>query len=52
MNILSGQQLVNSIRKDADKIKRRLWISVPYIGNLSNVRRVLGKNWLDKILLM
>jgi hypothetical protein len=31
--ILTGQQLVNAVRKEADKIKKRLWIAVPFIGS-------------------
>lgn len=47
MNILTGQQLVNSIRKDADKIKSRLWITVPFIGGVNAVSSIIGKNWIE-----
>ena len=38
MNILSGQQLVNSIRKDADKIKKHLWIEFINNGGSNIIR--------------
>jgi len=47
MKLLQGQQLVKELRKLADSVTERLWIAVPYIGSLTTVRRVLGKQWFD-----
>lgn len=47
MIILTGQQLVNAIRKEADKIKKRLWIAVPFIGSQNSVTSVLGSKWFE-----
>lgn len=47
MDILSGQHLVDSIRKDADKIKSRLWVAVPFIGGINAVSSIIGKNWIE-----
>lgn len=47
MHFVSGQQLVDSIRKSSDKIKKRLWIAVPFIGSDKTVTSVLGANWFE-----
>jgi hypothetical protein len=48
MKILYGQDLSNSVREICDLVKERLWIAVPYIGNLAAVKRILGTNWVKK----
>jgi len=47
MKVLYGQDLVNELRKLADSVTDRLWIAVPYMGNPSVVKRILGKEWFD-----
>ncbi|MEO0094104.1 MAG: phospholipase D-like domain-containing protein [candidate division WOR-3 bacterium] len=44
--IITGQQLVNTIRELCDKVKNRLWIAVPFIGNWDNVERIIGTKWI------
>lgn len=46
MKIVTGQALVNSLRKKCNQVKSRLWIASPYIGSLSAVRSILGSKWL------
>jgi len=46
MNLLYGQDLVNELRKLAENVKSRLWIAVPYIGNVEAVKRILGEEWV------
>lgn len=45
MKILTGQGLVNELRKHADAVCRKIWIASPYIGSWAAVQRVLGMNW-------
>ena len=47
MKIIYGQELVNELRTYADKVKKRLWIAVPYIGGINSIRRIIGCNWID-----
>lgn len=47
MKILADQKLVNSVRKKSDKLEKRFWIAVPYIGNLSSVRKIIGNRWIE-----
>ena len=47
MKILADQNLVNALRKKSDKIKNRFWVAVPYIGNLSSVRKIVGNKWIN-----
>jgi hypothetical protein len=47
MRILQGQDLVNELRRLSESITKRLWISVPYIGSPTSLRRVLGKHWFE-----
>lgn len=47
MKVLYGQDLVNELRKLTDSVTDRFWIAVPYIGNPSVVKRILGKEWFD-----
>ena len=47
MEILTGQALVNALRKLSDNVKERLWIAVPYIGGKVSIDKILGNNWHD-----
>lgn len=46
MNILTGQNLIDTLRNLCDNVKRRLWIASPYIGSLNSVTKILGGKWL------
>jgi hypothetical protein len=48
MKILEGQNLVNQLRTISEKVKKRLWIVVPYIGSPTTIRKILGKEWFDR----
>ncbi len=48
MKILYGQDLINTVRNQCDSTVERLWIAVPYIGNLAAVNRILGTQWLQR----
>lgn len=45
MQVLTGQQLVDELRRVTDKISKRLWIAVPFIGGEKTITSVLGINW-------
>lgn len=47
MKPLFGNELVQELRKRAEKVKNRLWVCVPYLGKTDAVLKVLGKNWLE-----
>lgn len=46
MDILTGQNLVDTIRTLCDNVYYRLWIASPYIGSLKSVEKILGGKWL------
>jgi hypothetical protein len=48
MKVIQGQELVTELRRLSDKVTKRLWIAVPYIGSPTTVRKILGKEWFDK----
>lgn len=45
MKIISEQNLINEIHKAFTKVKKRMWIAVPFIGNAEQVSRIMGTNW-------
>ncbi len=47
MKILYGQDLSKELRRLSDKVSKRFWIAVPYIGGPTSVRRIIGKEWFD-----
>ena len=47
MKILYGDRLVTELRKQSDKIEERLWITVPFIGGLATVRKIIGRTWIE-----
>jgi hypothetical protein len=47
MRFLSGQNLVDGIRGRCDRLKKRLWIASPFIGDWYSVRKILGRKWVD-----
>ena len=48
MKILTGQNLVDTLRELCDELEHRLWIASPYIGGLNSVCRILGAKWLKE----
>ena len=46
MEIVTGQALIDLLRKKCNQAKYRLWIASPYIGSYSSVCRILGSKWL------
>lgn len=47
MEPLFGNELVQELRKRAEKVKNRLWVCVPYLGKTDAVLKILGKTWLE-----
>lgn len=47
MDVLYGDSLAQEIRQMCAAARRRLWIAVPYMGNLATVRKHIGRAWLD-----
>lgn len=45
MKILSEQNLIDEIHSAFTKVKKRMWIAVPFIGNAEQVSRIMGTNW-------
>ena len=45
MKILSEQNLIDKIHSAFIKAKSRIWIAVPFIGNVEQVSRIMGTNW-------
>lgn len=48
MKILSEQNLINEVHKAFTKVKKQMWIAVPFIGNVEQVSRIMGTNWRFK----
>lgn len=46
IKILSGQELVDTLRQHCDDAKERIWIASPYIGNITDVQKIIGVNWM------
>ena len=47
MKTFYGNDLVSELRKNCDNINKRLWISVPFIGGLESVWRIIGRQWME-----
>lgn len=45
MKIISEQSLIDEIHKAFTKVRSRIWIAVPFIGNVEQVSRIMGTNW-------
>ena len=45
MKIISEQNLINDVHIAFTKVKKRMWIAVPFIGNEEQVSRIMGTNW-------
>lgn len=47
MKNLTGQELVDTLRKTCDKATKRLWVASPFVGHWATIRRILGRKWID-----
>jgi hypothetical protein len=47
MEFVTGSQLVEKLRSLCNKVRKRLWIASPFIKNWTNVRKILGREWVD-----
>jgi hypothetical protein len=45
MRIATGKQLSANLRRWTDGVRRRLWVSSPFVGGWSAVQRILGVAW-------
>ena len=45
MKIISEQNLIDEVHNAFTKVKKRMWIAVPFIGNAEQVSRIMGTNW-------
>lgn len=45
MQLLDGQELVNTLRELCDQVRSRLWIASPFLGDPRSVRCILGNRW-------
>ncbi len=45
MKIISEQNLIDDISKAFRKVKKRIWIAVPFIGNNEQVAKIMGTSW-------
>jgi hypothetical protein len=48
MSLMQSPDQAKWIRSRADRARHRLWIASPFIGSWRNVRRILGKRWLER----
>lgn len=44
--ILYGDELIKKIREEFDKATSRIWITVPFIGDWNQVKKIMGTKWL------
>lgn len=44
--ILSGQQLVDTLREKCENVQNRIWITSPYIGSLKDIYTIIGGKWM------
>lgn len=49
IQLLTGKILSTTLRTICDKVTNRLWIAVPFIGNINDTKRLLGQQWLNNI---
>jgi len=45
--ILFGDNLISKIRAEFDNVKNRIWIAVPFIGEWTAVKKIMGTNWIS-----
>jgi len=44
--ILYGTDLIKKIRNEFDNATKRIWIAVPFIGEWSAVKKIMGTKWI------
>ena len=44
--ILYGSELVKKLRADFDAANNRIWIMVPFIGEWSAIKKIMGTKWI------
>ncbi len=49
MEVRTGRELADELRRVCDGVERRLWIAAPFVGDWWAVRRILGRRWLDNV---
>jgi hypothetical protein len=47
MQIETAGNISRELRLSADKVKKRMWVAVPYVGGWNAVKSVLGLKWRD-----
>jgi len=47
VRIETAEQLSRKLRALADKVQRRLWVAVPYVGGWKAITSLLGLRWRD-----
>ncbi len=47
MKIETGEELAKKLNQLCNNMRKRLWISSPFIGDFTTARRILGRKWLD-----
>jgi len=45
--ILHGTNLITKIRTEFDNATKRIWIAVPFIGEWSAVKKIMGTKWIS-----
>lgn len=45
--ILEGQKLVDTLNSKCKSAKKRIWIASPFIGNIKDVKRIIGDVWMQ-----
>lgn len=45
--ILEGQELVYTLNSKCKSAKKRIWIASPFIGNIKDVKRIIGDVWMQ-----
>jgi len=46
--ILTEQNLMTTLRRLSDGVKKRFWIATPFLGGLKDIRRFIGRAWIDR----
>ena len=47
--IIYGTNLINKIRAEFDNATNRIWIVVPFIGEWTSVKKIMGTKWISNI---
>ncbi|MCK4357907.1 MAG: hypothetical protein KAW92_04065 [Candidatus Cloacimonetes bacterium] len=47
--MIYGNELVMTLNNLCNKVKKRFWIIVPFIGNWSSVKKIIGTKWISNM---